>query len=166
MKIYYIQLINLVGFFFGFAFFYLMKKLYLLPFLLLICVYSFGQTKTKINQIHQSFLDATVKADSTILDQLCHKNLEYGHSSASIEGKESFIKGLISGFGSYPFMNSTDRHITIYNKTAIVREKLVTRYISKTGAITDLNLTVIYVWVKEHRRWQLIQRQACKIPVN
>ncbi len=118
-----------------------------------------------INNLHQIFLDATVKADSTILNKLCHKNLQYGHSNAFIEGKDSFIGGLIAGYGSYPFINSSNRKITKYAKTAIIRENLITRYVSKQGIVSDLTIMVIYIWIKDKGNWQLVQRQACKIPV-
>lgn len=144
-----------------------MKKPICILIIFLFCTYAWAQdTNTIINNIHQSFLDATVKADSTVLNKLCHKNLKYGHSNAFVESKASFINGLIAGFGSYPFINSSNRTISIYTKTAIVRENLITRYVSKEGAVSDLNITVIYVWIKDKGNWRLVQRQACKIPVN
>lgn len=109
----------------------------------------------------QALKTAMVDADSLALRNLTAEELSYGHSSGVVEGKESFIKSIItkkSDFESIAF-NNTD--LTIKGNTALYRCTMTGNTLDG-GKVSPLNIKVLLVWIKENEVWKLLARQAVK----
>lgn len=104
-----------------------------------------------------------VNPDKAALEVLVSDQVSYGHSSGKLEGKASFIESLVSGSSDFVKINLTDQSIQLFGKTAIVRNKLFAST-NDGGKPGEVKLALILVWQKQQKTWQLIARQAVKLP--
>lgn len=111
-------------------------------------------------------LDATLNAwkqaaihkDGAALEKLYHKDLTYTHSSAKVENKaESIAAGMKAPPKAIEFLDPTTR---VYGNTAIVKSKVD---ITNEKDVTS-HLEILMVWLKSGSSWQLVARQATKLP--
>jgi hypothetical protein len=143
----------------------------LICFLLLIQFESQSQQLSKKQLRHQQevwaetqkLAKAMVDADSIQLDQLTAKRLSYGHSGGKVEGKQEFIKKLVSGKSDFVNINMEEQQIDVFGKTAIVRFLLHAETLDNQTP-GKVNLRVLLVWKKSKNNWILLARQAVKIP--
>ncbi len=106
--------------------------------------------------------DLLINPDPMKLDQILHDRLTYGHSSGFVEDKSSLIKNLTSGNSDFVTIDITEQEILIEDKTAIVRHKLSATTNDK-GTPGQVNLRIMYTWVKSNKSWKLLARQAVKV---
>ena len=106
---------------------------------------------------------AMVDADSVTLSQMVSPHLSYGHSSGVVQDKQTFIHALTSGSSDFVTIELSNQTIQVTGSTAIVRHVL-------SGATNDggkpgnVKINIILVWQKVKGSWQLLARQAFKVP--
>ena len=143
-----------------------MKKVFLSFFLFLsACFALHAQTKQEkavANAVEQ-LRKAMVDADSVMLDKLVSPKLNYGHSGGAIDDKIVFVQKIVSGKSDFVTLQFAAQTISVSKNTAIVRHKLnaVTNDSGKPG---EVHLGVLLIWQKLHGQWQLLARQAIKLP--
>ena len=103
---------------------------------------------------------AMLKGDAATLDKLYHKDLVYTHSTAKVEMKAECIHNATKPDGISKGIEIHDLTAHIYGNTAIVKGKF--DMISAAGVMNHLD--VLMVWIKSPQGWQLLARQATKIP--
>ncbi len=118
-----------------------------------------AQVAKAVNKLAALMVDPNKAA----LEALVSDQISYGHSSGKLEGKASFIESLISGSSDFVKINLTDQSIQLFGKTAIVRNKLFATT-NDGGKPGEVKLALILVWQKHQKAWQLIARQAVKLP--
>jgi len=117
------------------------------------------QVAKAVNKLASLMVDPNKAA----LEALVSDQVSYGHSSGKLEGKASFIESLTSGSSDFVKINLTDQSIQLFGKTAIVRNKLFATT-NDGGKPGEVKLALILVWQKQQKAWQLIARQAVKLP--
>lgn len=142
-----------------------MKPFSLLLFSILLSASGLAQSgaEPEVARAVENLVQAMLDADSAKLVSLVRNELSYGHSSSKIEDKASFVGALASGRSDFLSMNITGQTIAVVNNTAMVRH-LLTGTVVDNGKQGDVKLHVLLVWVKERGRWQLLARQAVKVP--
>lgn len=142
-----------------------MKPFSLLLFSILLSAAGLAQSgaEPEVTRAVENLVQAMLDADSAKLVSLVRNELSYGHSSSKIEDKASFVGALASGRSDFLTMNITGQTIAVVNNTAMVRH-LLTGTVVDNGKQGDVKLHVLLVWVKERGRWQLLARQAVKVP--
>jgi hypothetical protein len=143
---------------------------FLIYFLLFIQFESPSQDLSKKQLKHQQevwaetkkLAKAMIDADSIMLDKLTATRLSYGHSGGKVEGKQDFIKKLLSGKSDFVSINMEDQAIEVFGKTAIVRFVLNAETLDNQTP-GKVNLRVLLVWKKAKNNWLLLARQAVKI---
>jgi len=140
--------------------------------LLLLCFYtafSFAQSgqEQKVWQRVEALGKAVFDTkDSAALLDLVDESLTYGHSGGNIEDKATMIKNAVASKTTY--RNPTFENISIHvdDKLAVVRQNFRAISVDAQGVGTPLDLGILQVWKKEHRKWKLVARQAVKIPAK
>jgi len=124
-----------------------------------------SQTRKEIQvaKAVENLKEAMIRADSAGLSELVADSLSYGHSSGKVENKAAFIQSIVSGKSVFVSIELLNQHIQVYPHTAVVRHifQAVTNDSGKPGKV---KLSIVTVWIREKSRWQLITRQAVKIP--
>ena len=106
---------------------------------------------------------ATIKKDGAALEKLLHPDLTYSHSSAMNQSKADVIKAVTTGKASTDAIEFSDTTVRVYGKTALVKGKVdITN--STDGKSTTAHLNILHVWVKGPQGWQLVARQATRLP--
>lgn len=142
-----------------------MKKGIILILGLLILQVSKAQTKDSLQVASavNTLVELMINPNKAGLEALVSDQVSYGHSSGKLEGKASFIESLVSGSSDFVKINLTDQTIQLFGNTAIVRNKLFAST-NDGGKPGEVKLGLILVWQKHKKDWQLIARQAVKLP--
>lgn len=122
-----------------------------------------AQTKNEISVANavEQLRKAMIDADSVMLYYLTAEQLSYGHSGGHVENKSEFIEKIVSGKSDFVTIELLNQTISISKKIAIVRHKLNATTNDK-GKPSEVHLSVLLIWQKQHGDWKLLARQAVK----
>jgi sugar phosphate isomerase/epimerase len=109
-----------------------------------------------VEQLHR----AMVEADSLQLHNLTTEELTYGHSSGSIEDRDTYIGNILGG-DDYISIDFTDQDNTIKDDMAWVRGN-INIVLMTDGKENPINLKVLYVFGRQDGYWKLFSRQAVR----
>jgi ketosteroid isomerase-like protein len=128
-----------------------------------LCLNAQTKDEKAVAEAVETLRKTMVDPDKTTLDKLTSVKLTYGHSGGKVEDKASFINSLMSKTSDFESIKLSDQTIIISGNTAIVRHNL-------EGATNDggkpatVKLHVMLVWNQKGTSWQLLARQAVKLP--
>jgi ketosteroid isomerase-like protein len=106
---------------------------------------------------------ATMKKDRVALDKLLHPDLTYSHSSGMTQTKTDVLDAVTKGKAKVEAIDFSDTTVRIYGKTALVKGTVdITN--STDGKSTKSHLSILHVWIKDGQGWQMVGRQATKLP--
>lgn len=102
---------------------------------------------------------AVLKGDRGALDKLLSPELSYTHSSAKTQTKEDFLKD-VGATTTYKSIEFADTKMRQFGQVVVV---------THTGAFDTAqtgasHLYITEVWAQEGGRWQMVSRQATKLP--
>ena len=104
---------------------------------------------------------AVLNADRAALEKLVGADLSYTHSSGKTQTKGQFIQDVTGGAFHYKAIEFGDTQTRQYGNAAVVVTHAATITTVETGT-SHLYLTE--VWAKQQGQWQMVSRQATKIP--
>jgi hypothetical protein len=134
--------------------------------LLLVGLTSGAQDKKEKTLMERSYLlSHTVfgTKDSAVLEDLFAKKLSYGHSSGKVESREEALRAISSNRSVYTDTSVSNMTVMRGDEIAIVRHLFKATETNSEGKVSQLNFTVMLVWVKEKRKWRLQGRQAVRL---
>ena len=135
-----------------------MKTLLIPAFLLGLSITGFAESadEAAVRTAHENFLAAAKAGDAAKLEKIFADGLQYSHSSAKMETKQEAIAALVKSKGNFEVHSQT---IHVYGNTATIRAKVTAH-----GATGDIPLSMLQVWVKKGKDWQMVERQTTRIP--
>jgi Domain of unknown function (DUF4440) len=116
--------------------------------------------KQAVMAASQEWTTAVLKADRATLEKLLSPDLSYTHSSAKTQTKEEFIKDATGGGTKYESIDFEGTKLRQYGNTVVMTHNAVIRSVP-TG-ISHLYITE--VWAQQSGLWQMVSRQATKLP--
>ena len=144
----------------------MIKKAFLIAAFLLTGVLSYGQSADEkavaaaVEKLRAAMVDPTEAA----LDKLAAPSLSYGHSNGLLEDKKEFVKALVSEESNFTKIELLDQTITVSGDVALVRHKLIGETHNKGKDPGQVKIGILLVWQKTKGNWQLLGRQAFKLP--
>jgi hypothetical protein len=123
-----------------------------------------SKSMTEVTNAVEQLRKAMVDADGAALDKLTSSELSYGHSSGKVQTKKEFVDDLVSGTSDFVSIDLTEQTIKVVDNTAIVRHILSAATNDKGKGAGTVKIGILLVWVKNKAQWQLLARQAVKIP--
>ena len=118
----------------------------------------------EVTQANEQLRKAMVDADTVTLEKLASSELNYGHSSGKVQNKKEFISDIATGASDFVSIDLTDQSIKLVGNTATVRHILSATTNDKGKGPGTVKLGILLVWVKNKGQWQLLARQAVKVP--
>ncbi len=100
--------------------------------------------------------------DTVTLKKMLAKTVSYGHSHGNVQTRDELVKAIARNQSNYTDTLISDLKLFMVDNTAIVRYVFKAIEIKKDGSATDLNLSIMLVWIKEKREWKLMGRQAVR----
>jgi hypothetical protein len=116
--------------------------------------------KAAVLAAEQKWVDAVIHGDGAVLEKLMASDILYTHSSAMTQTRAEFIKAATSGSTKYTAIDFSDVVVRQYGKTAIITHKAV----FKTVQNGETHLFIGEVWAEQNGGWQMVSRQATKLP--
>src|SRR5713101_4542772 len=107
----------------------------------------------------KQYADAMVKGDAAPLEKLLADDLAYTHSNALTQTKADVLKGITSGTTKYKAIEYKTSKVRQYRNTVVTNHEMMITTPTSTN-----KLYVTMVWVKQPAGWQLVERQATKLP--
>ena len=98
--------------------------------------------------------------DSMTLEDLFAKKATYGHSHGNLQTRQEAIAGISRNRSNYTDTSVKIISVLIGDDVAIVRHLFKAVETNREGKQTNLNFTMMLVWVKEKGKWRLMGRQA------
>ncbi|WPU92665.1 nuclear transport factor 2 family protein [Mucilaginibacter sabulilitoris] len=123
-----------------------------------------SKSMTEVTTAVEHLRKAMVDADGATLDKLTSSELSYGHSSGKLQTKKEFVDDIVTGVSDFVSIDLTEQNIKIVGNTAIVRHVLSAATNDKGKGAGTVKLGILLVWVKNNSEWQLVARQAVKVP--
>ena len=106
----------------------------------------------------KQYIAGMVKSDPTSVAKVLGDDLIYVHSGALMETKADVLKG-ITGVVKYTAIDVKSTKVRQYGNTVITSHEMVF-----TTPKASNRIYVSMVWVKGAAGWQMVQRQATKLP--
>ena len=119
---------------------------------------------SEVTKATEQLRKAMVDADTVTLDKLTTAELSYGHSSGKLQTKKEFISDLATGASDFVSIDLTDQTVKVVGNTAIIRHILTAATNDKGKGPGTVKLGILLVWIKNKGQWQLLARQAVKVP--
>ncbi len=138
-------------------------KIALSLLLLIVPVFAAEPATTATKEVAatlETWKQAIVKGDAATLGKLYHADLTYTHSSGKTETKAESIENATKAGSVAKAVDFHDPSIRVYGNTAIV--KTAGDFTNAAGTVNKLE--VLMVFVKTPMGWQLVARQATKLP--
>ena len=135
-----------------------MKTLLLTTLVFAVSAVGFAETadEAAVKAAHASFVAAAKAGDATALGKIFADGLQYSHSNTLLETKAQAIAALVKSKGNFEVHEQT---VHVYGKAATIRAKVTAH-----NAAGDIPLTILQVWVKNGKDWQMMERQTTRIP--
>src|SRR5688572_18228097 len=135
-----------------------MKTLLLAAVALGLSTSGFAETadEAAVRAAHAAFVKAAKDGDRAALGKIFADGLQYSHSNTKLENKQEAIDALVKSKGNFEVHSQT---IHVYGNAATIRAKMTAH-----NATGDTPLTMLQVWVKNGRDWQMVERHTTRIP--
>jgi len=121
-----------------------------------------GSTTNEVRIQAEHLREALLQRDSFSLKKLLHDKLSYGHSNGWIESKREVIEDLYNGKLVYNKIDQDAPQIVVEGNSAVLRTNMELAA-TLNGNVVQLKLSVLQVWIKKGKDWQLLGRQSVKL---
>jgi ketosteroid isomerase-like protein len=116
--------------------------------------------KQAVMNASKEWTAAVLKGDRPALEKLLSPDLSYTHSSAKTQTREEFIQDATGGGTKYESIEFENNKLRQYGNTVVVTHNATIKSLP-TGTS---HLYITEVWAQESGRWQMVSRQATKLP--
>jgi ketosteroid isomerase-like protein len=119
--------------------------------------------KQTIRELESRRFRAMIEADAVALEALLADSMIYTHSSATTDGKASYIAGVKSKKWQYRQIDRPVEDIQVHGDTVVVTGQ-VRIDILIDGKPKIMNSRYTDVWVRGAKGWQMVAWQSTPIP--
>lgn len=113
----------------------------------------------------EAWRKAVLAHDTKTLDKLMGDRVLYSHSNGRLETKAEFMKAWgPSGTANYDSVVLGQQTVEMYGNIAVVRGDITIDNAAKGAAKQHLKLNVMQIWEKGKSGWQMVARQATRLP--
>jgi Domain of unknown function (DUF4440) len=116
--------------------------------------------KDAVLRAESDWKTAVLKSDRATLEKLLSADLSYTHSSSKTQTREQFIEDVTGGATVYKSIEFENTKVRQYGNVVVITHA-ATIVTVQTGT-SHLYLTE--VWAKQDSGWQMVSRQATKLP--
>jgi ketosteroid isomerase-like protein len=115
-----------------------------------------------VTEATEALRKAILGQDKAKLEALAADQLSYGHSSAVVQDKPTFVDGVMTRKATVKSLDFPELKVALAGNAAIARHLYVSE--SETdGKPNSIKIGVLAVWQKQGGTWKLLARQAYKL---
>jgi hypothetical protein len=123
---------------------------------------AFADDEASLKDAVDQLRKAILTADKAKLGALTAAELSYGHSSAVVQDKATFIDGVVNRKATVKSLDFPDLKMGINGDTGWTRHRFVSDS-EEDGKATHTDIGVLGVWQKQGGDWKLFARQGYKL---
>lgn len=123
---------------------------------------AFADDEASLKDAVETLRKAILAADKAKLEALTASELSYGHSSAVVQDKPTFIDGVVNRKATVKSLDFPDLKVGVAGGMGWARH----RYVSDSeqdGKPNHVDIGVLGVWQKQGSEWKLFARQGYKL---
>lgn len=123
---------------------------------------AFADDEAALKDAVEQLRKAILAADKDKLTALTAAELTYGHSSAVVQDKATFIDGVVNRKATVKSLDFPDLKVAVNGGSGWTRH----RYVSDSeqdGKPNHVDIGVLGVWQKQGNEWKLFARQGYKL---
>ena len=132
---------------------------WLLVFVAAAASLSAADPKTEVLASIEAWKQAVLKKDAKALEPLLHPDLLYSHSDGRTETKADILKSM----PNTQSIKFAEPNVRVYGDTVLVKGNAEFVNNAAAGGTTTLNLSLLQVWIKTPKGWQLVGRQSTRL---
>ena len=132
---------------------------WLLVFVAAAASLSAADPKTEVLASIEAWKQAVLKKDAKALEPLLHPDLLYSHSDGRTETKADILKSM----PNTQSIKFAEPNVRVYGDTVLVKGNAEFVNNAASGGTTTLNLSLLQVWIKTLKGWQLVGRQSTRL---
>jgi ketosteroid isomerase-like protein len=106
------------------------------------------------------YKNALIQKDGAALNRILSPDLLYTHSGGQFETKKDVVASITGGKTTIQKVEFSDTTVHLYGNTALVKTRVDLWHSDKD----IVHMSVLHVWVKGPSGWQMVARQATKLP--
>ncbi len=106
------------------------------------------------------YKNALIQKDGAALNRILSPDLLYTHSGGQFETKKDVVASITGGKTTIQKVEFSDTTVHLYGNTALVKTRVDLWHSDKE----IVHMSVLHVWVKGPSGWQMVARQATKLP--
>jgi len=118
----------------------------------------------EIADAERALYRAMISKDLAALDRLLAADLVYAHSPGFAESRAEYLRGVRDNVYDYKSIASHDVYIRAQGDLAVENGIVDMSVATASGPIEHIHLFFVLVWVRQQGSWQLVLRQATRIP--
>jgi ketosteroid isomerase-like protein len=121
-----------------------------------------AEDNAALSQVVEELRHAIFAADKAKLAALTADQLSYGHSSAVVQDKPTFIDGVVNRKATVKTLEFPELKTFVAGDVGVARH----RYVSDSeqdGKTNHVDIGVLAVWQKQGGDWKLLARQGYKL---
>lgn len=122
------------------------------------------ELEVELTEAVELFRKMMVDPDRAALERLTSEILTYGHSSGLVEDRVTCAESLVSGKYNFLSIELSEQEIRIQNDIAVVVHLLFAHTHDLEKEPGTVSLKVMQVWQRVDGEWQMLARQAVKVP--
>jgi hypothetical protein len=123
---------------------------------------AFADDNASLAQAVEELRKAIFAADKEKLAALTASELSYGHSSAVVQDKATFIDGVVTRKATVKSLDFPELKMGVNGDTGWTRHRYVSDS-TQDGKDTHTDIGVLGVWQKQSGEWKLFARQGYKL---
>ena len=151
-----------------------MKHILLIAVLLITATpFVFGQTKRRkgntdsgteqeLLKRNREYDEALVQEDASALDRIFADEFIYTSTTGEPINKRQQLEAIKSGDLKFEYGKSDEVRVRVYGNTAVMTGRFIAKGEYK-GKVFEAPERYTAVWVKRHRRWQLVAEQGTRV---
>jgi len=121
------------------------------------------KTADAVKAADKAWAVASVKADAAALKRLYAADVQYIHSNAEIDTRDSFIANLTNGVRAYQRLDHEAMDVRLYGDTAVLTATAQVVTAAKGVAAPVAHLRFIHVWVYQGGAWKMVAHQSLRL---
>lgn len=119
-----------------------------------------ASAKKAVLSAEDEWKTAVINSDRKTLEKLLSPDLSYTHSSAKTQTREEFIQSATDGSTQYKSIDFENTKLRQYGSVMVITHSAVIVTVH-TGTA---HLYLTEVWAEQGGHWQMVSRQATKLP--
>jgi ketosteroid isomerase-like protein len=125
-----------------------------------------ADAEEEVRRAEAEWARALLASDMRALEAIYSDDLQYIHSSGSIDTKQEFLESIRSGALRFRSIASRESRVRTYGNVGVVNALYDLVLELRGGNVTPMAIQYLTVYVKDGSRWRIVTQQTTRLPAS